>query len=92
MGMKEKLDQLSNFDPESPFLRNQGMSRGIGRLEELKRSNVAFFNSPLILLSWKYSIDSGVAQTLGSPGKTQVSPAFKQMSANWRNFKRVIER
>lgn len=44
--MKDKLNQLSNFDPESLFLRNQGMDRGTGRLEELKRSNVAFFNIP----------------------------------------------
>lgn len=47
-----------------------------------------FFISTLNLLSWKYSI----VLVLRSPGKAQLHPSFKQISANWRNFKGDIER
>ena len=80
--MKRKFQQLSNFDPESLLLRNQGMNSGTGKLEDLKKSNVAFSTSSLILLSRKYSIDSGILLTLGIPGKAKVYPAFEQISAN----------
>ena len=51
-----------------------------------------FFSSSLILLSWKCPIDSGILMALGSSGKAKVCPVFKQISANWGNFKGVIER